>query len=141
MKGLVIMAQKNDEKILELKKQIENKRQALNKQEFSYSPITNCLLVLDKVTYNLRVENLELMLIKVNMMVMAAKDAGLNPSEFIISGFSLNDWLEDIKGLLSVQRYKKENNKLNELEKQLTNLLTEDKKVELEIENLAALLN
>ena len=135
------MAQKNDEKILELKKQIENKRQILKKQNVSYSPITNCLLVLDKVTYNLHVENLELMLIKVNMMVIAAKDAGLNPSEFIISGFSLNDWLEDIKGLLSVQRYKKENNKLNELEKQLTNLLTEDKKVELEIENLAALLN
>ena len=33
------------------------------------------------------------------------------------------------------------NNKFNELEKQLTSLLTDDKKVELEIENLAALLN
>lgn len=134
------MAQKNDEKILELKKQIENKRQILKKQNVLYSPITNCLLVLDKVTYNLCVENLELMLIKVNMMVIAAKDAGIDTSKFIISGFTLDDWLTDIKGLLSVQRYKKENNKLNELEKQLTSLLTDDKKVELEIENLAALL-
>ena len=134
------MAQKNDEKILELKKQIENKRQILKKQNVSYSPITNCLLVLDKVIYNLCVENLELMLIKVNMMVIAAKDAGIDTSKFIISGFTLDDWLTDIKGLLSVQRYKKENNKLNELEKQLTSLLTDDKKVELEIENLAALL-
>ena len=134
------MAQKNDEKILELKKQIENKRQIFKKQNVSYSPITNCLLVLDKVTYNLCVENLELMLIKVNMMVITAKDAGIDTSKFIISGFTLDDWLTDIKGLLSVQRYKKENNKLNELEKQLTSLLTDDKKVELEIENLAALL-
>lgn len=134
------MAQKNDDKILELKKQIENKKQILNKQKIMYSPKTNCLLVLDKITYNLHVENLELMLIKINMMIMAAKDVGINPSEFIVSGFSLNDWFEDIKGLLSMQKYKKENNKLNELENQLTNLLTEDKKVELEIENLAALL-
>ena len=83
------MAQKNDEKILELKKQIENKRQILKKQNVLYSPITNCLLVLDKVTYNLCVENLELMLIKVNMMVIAAKDAGIDTSKFIISGFTV----------------------------------------------------
>lgn len=134
------MAQKNDERIMQLKQQIEKKRNELTEHNSRFVPITNCLLVLDKVTYNLHVESSELLLIKLNMMAMSAKDLGMDTSKVIISGYSLNDWIEDVKNNLEVQRYKKEKGDLNALEKKLTALLSEDKQTELEIDRLATLL-
>lgn len=134
------MAQKNDERIMQLKQQIDNKRKELAKHNNRFIPITNCLLGLDKVTYNLHVESSELLLIKLNMMAMSAKDLGMDTAKVIISGYSLNDWIEDVKSNLEVQRYKKEKSNLNALEKNLDALLSEDKQTELEIDKLAALL-
>ncbi len=134
------MAQKNDERIIELKSQIEKKKQEMAKNKSVFVPETNCLLVLDKVTYNLHVENLPLLLIKLNMMVMSAKDLGMKLSEIEISGYSLEQWITDIKNNMEVQTWKQEKRKLDKLEKQLTTLLSDDKKTELEIDNIAALL-
>ena len=134
------MAQKNDERIMQLKQQIEKKRNELAEHNNRFVPITNCLLVLDKVTYNLHVESSEMLLIKLNMIAMSAKDLSIDTSKLIISGYSLNDWIEDVKSNLEVQRYKKEKSDLNALEKKLTALLSEDKQTELEIDKLAALL-
>lgn len=134
------MAQKNDERIMQLKQQIEVKRKELANQTGRFTPITNCLLVIDKVTYNLHVESSELLLIKVNMMAMSAKDLGLDISKVIISGYSLADWIDDIKNYLNVQSYKDEKRKLEKLEKQLDALLSDDKRTELEIDSIAALL-
>ena len=134
------MAQKNDERIMQLKKQIEIKREELANQTGRFTPVTNCLLFMDKVTYNLHVESSELLLIKVNMMAMSAKDLGLDISKVIISGYSLADWIDDIKNYLKVQKYKEEKKKLEKLEKQLDALLSDDKRTELEIDSIAALL-
>lgn len=134
------MAQKNDERIMQLKQQIETKRKELANQTDRFTPVTNCLLVIDKVAYNLHVESSELLLIKVNMIAMSAKDLGLDISKVIISGYSLADWLDDIKNYMKVQSYKDEKRKLNQLEKQLDALLSDDKRTELEIDSIAALL-
>ena len=134
------MAQKNDERIMQLKQQIENKRNELAKHNNRFVPVTNCLLVLDKVTYNLHVESSDLLLIKLNMMAMSARDLDMDTANVIISGYSLNDWIEDVKSNLEVQRYKKEKSDLNALEKKLDALLSEDKQTELEIDKLAMLL-
>lgn len=134
------MAQKNDERIMQLKQQIEKKRNELAEHNNRFVPITNCLLVLDKVTYNLHVEASEMLLIKLNMIAMSAKDLNIDTSKLIISGYSLDNWIEDVKSNLEVQRYKKEKSDLNALEKKLTALLSEDKQTELEIDKLAALL-
>ena len=135
------MAQKNDERIMQLKEQIEAKRKELATKTSRFTPVTNCLLVIDKVTYNLHVESSELLLIKVNMMAMSAKDLGLDISKVIISGYSLADWIDDIQNYLKVQSYKDEKRKLEKLEKQLDALLSDDKRTELEIDSIAALLN
>ena len=140
IQGGAIMAQKNDERIMQLKQQIEVKRKELANQTGRFTPITNCLLVIDKVTYNLHVESSELLLIKVNMMAMSAKDLGLDISKVIISGYSLADWLDDIKNYMKVQSYKDEKRKLERLEKQLDALLSDDKRTELEIDSIAALI-
>lgn len=134
------MAQKNDERIMELKFHIEKKKNELANQTSRFVPITNCLLTLDKVTYNLHVESSEGLLIKLNMMAMSAKDLGLDTSKVMISGFSIDDWMEDVRNYLKAQNYKEEKKKLNNLEKQLTSLLSDDKQTELEIDRLAAML-
>ena len=135
------MAQKNDERIMQLKQQIETKRKELATKTSRFTPVTNCLLVIDKVTYNLHVESSELLLIKVNMMAMSAKDLGLDISKVIISGYSLADWIDDIQNYLKVQSYKDEKRKLEKLERQLDALLSDDKRTELEIDSIAAMLN
>ena len=50
---------KNDDRILELKKQIEEKKTTLTKKNAKFSPETNCILILDGTTYNLNVLNNE----------------------------------------------------------------------------------
>lgn len=131
---------KNDERIMELKSQIEKKRRELANQTDRFTPITNCLLVLDKITYNLNVESSEFLLIKLNTMAMSAKDLGMDITKVEISGFSLDEWITDVKNCLSVRKYKEEKNKLNKLEKQFDALLSTDKQTELEIDRLASML-
>lgn len=134
------MAHKNDERIMQLKQQIEIKRKELANQNSRFIPATNCMLLLDNVTYNLHLEITEWLLIKVNMIAMSAKDLGMDISQVEISGYKLTDWLEDIGNKLKTQKYKEEKRKLEKLEKQLDSLLSDDKRTELEIDNIAALL-
>lgn len=135
------MAQKNDDRIMQLKEQIEKKREELAASNTSrFVPITNCLLVIDKTTYNLHVDSSELLLIKLNSMRLSAKDLGIDTSKLMISGYSLDNWITDVKNNLSIQNYKAEKKKLDSLEKQLTALLSDDKQTELQIDQLAALL-
>lgn len=131
---------KNDERIMGLKSKIEKKRKELDNKKGRFNPITNCLLFLNGETYNLNVNCSEFLLIKLNMIAMSAKDLGIDTSKFIISGYSLDDWIEDVKANLEVQKYKKEKGDLNVLEKELTALLSDDKQTELEIDRLAAML-
>lgn len=135
------MAQKNDDRIMQLKEQIEKKREELAASNTSrFVPITNCLLVIDKTTYNLHVDSSELLLIKLNSMRLSAKDLGIDTSKLMISGYSLDNWITDVKNNLSIQNYRAEKKKLDSLEKQLTALLSDDKQTELQIDQLAALL-
>lgn len=135
------MAQKNDDRIMQLKEQIEKKREELAISNTSrFIPITNCLLVIDKTTYNLHVDSSELLLIKLNSMRLSAKDLGIDTNKLMISGYSLDNWITDVKNNLSIQNYRTEKKKLDSLEKQLTALLSDDKQTELQIDQLAALL-
>ena len=134
------MAQKNDERIMELKKTIEEKRQEFASKPTRFNPITNCLLVFDQVTYNLHIDSSEMLLIKLNALLISAKDLEIDTSTLMISGSSLDDWIADVKANLEVQRYKAEKKKLDMLEKQLTALLSDDKQTELQIDSLEELL-
>ena len=134
------MAQKNDDRIMTLKKIIEKKRDELPKNSTRFNPITNCLLVLDKVTYNLHVDDNKLLLLRLNMMVMSANDLNMDTSKIMISGYSLDDWITDLKANIEVQQYKEKKKELDNLEKQLTNLLSDDKQIELKIDEIAALI-
>ena len=57
--------------------------------------------------------------------------------EFKISGFSTNDWITDLKAKHLLIGKKEEEEKLNKLETKLHNLLSQDKKIELEIDDIS----
>ena len=141
MKGSAIMAAKNDDRILELKKQIDEKKKLLTEKRVRFSPETNCILDLYGSKYNLNVcgdDVLTMLMIKLNMYVMSANDLDIPVPE--ISGYSVEMWISDIKNKLAVSGVKREENALKQMEAKLDKLLSDDKKTELEIDEIAALL-
>lgn len=133
---------KNDEKILQLKAQIEEKKKKIVKIK-RFSPITNCSLEFDGVRYNLQVltrEQLVSIMVKLNSLKMSAIDLDLL-DEYTISGYSVNEWIADIKSKMDIILQREEQSKLQVLENKLHTLLSNDKKVELEIGEIESLLN
>ena len=47
---------KNDDRILELKKQIEAKKKSISEKKIRFIPETNCVLNMDGMTINLNVQ-------------------------------------------------------------------------------------
>jgi len=121
----------NDSKIMVLKKQIEEKKIKLGKSQ-KFNPITNCSIEVDGIRHNLQVltkEQLTTLLIKLNLYSMSAKDLGLD-------GYIISDWIIDIKSKLDFVSRKEEENKLKMMESKLHQLLSNEKKVELEIDEI-----
>ena len=132
---------KNDDRILELKKQVEDKKKELASKKTRFVPITNCILEMDGMTLNLNVLSesaLILLWIRLNTYRMYAADLGLH--KFEISGYDLEDWITDVKARLEVIATKREENNLKAMETKLDKLLSEDKKTELELDSIAELL-
>lgn len=129
---------KNDERVLQLKKQIETKRSELSTEKFV--PMTNLVLDMEDKKYNLNVlqENeLRFLMIKLNAYAMSADDL---KEELVISGYDVNAWLADICGKLGVMTNNKKRNELKVLEAKLDKMLSDEKKTELELDEIAALL-
>lgn len=129
----------NDKKILELKATIEHKKSLIKKLKFD--PVTNCSIELDEKRYNLHTmtpDKLTMLLIKLNGYLLSMKDLGIK--EFEISGYLIQEWIGDIDMKLKVIAQKIEEDNLKALESKLSKLLSEDKKTELELNNIEELL-
>lgn len=132
---------KNDDRILKLREQIEKKKKELKNNCVKFTPQTNCVLTLDGKTYNLNVcnkEELTLLMIKLHTYEMSAND--LDISSLVISGFNIEWWILDIKNKLKVLEIKEETEKLKSNEELLEQLLSEDKKTELMLDEIAKTL-
>lgn len=131
---------KNDERVLQLKKVIDEKKAEL-KVVKRFAPLTNCVLSLDNQNYNLNVlqlDDLKLLLVKLNMYLMSAKDLKINLE---ISGYNIAEWIVDVKSKIEIFEYKKKESELKTLEIKLDKMLSNEKKTELELDEIAALLN
>lgn len=140
MEGSAIMATKNDERVLQLKEIIEKKKLEL-KDVKKFIPLTNCVLDLDGQKYNLNVlqlSDLQILLVRLNMYLISAKDLGINLE---ISGYNIAEWITDIKCKIEIFEYKKKETELKALEVKLDKMLSDEKKTELELDEIAALLN
>lgn len=132
----------NDQRILELKKQIEIKKEKLGKS-LRFSPVTNCSIELDGVRHNIQVltkEQLVMLMVKLNSLLMSAKVLEVS-EDFNISGYHVCDWISDIQSKIDILSRKDEERKLKAMEDKLLKLLSDGKKVELEIDEIASLLN
>jgi len=142
MKGTINMAnEKNDLKILELKKQIEAKKIDLESRKVRFIPKTNCVLGLDGSNFNLNVldsNSLTMLMLKLNLYIMSAKELKIQPP--IFSGYTVDLWISDINSKLEAIGTKQEESELKIMESKLDKLLSEDKKTELEIDEIASLL-
>ena len=137
------MATKNDERILTLKKQIEEKKKELGKQP-RFTPITTCLFDYNGSKINIHtlidVKNINQFLVYFNMWAMSADDLEIDAEEVTWCGFSVLDWIEDLKSKKAVVEYAAKKEQLTALEKKLDKLLSDDKKTELEIDAIADLI-
>ncbi len=91
--------------------------------------------------YNLNVlqfDDLQLLLVRLNMYLISAKDLGISLE---ISGYNIAEWITDIKYKIEIFEYKKKESELKALEAKLDKMLSDEKKTELELDEIAALLN
>lgn len=129
----------NDKRILELKEQIKIKRDKLSKIG-KFTPVTNCILDLDGNKLNIQVlkkDQLVLLACKLQSYKNSAIELDL---ELNMSGFNIDDWLKDIKSRIDILSLKDEELKLKEMEDKLTTLLSNEKRVELEINAIEEML-
>lgn len=137
------MTQTNDEQILALKKKIEEKEKLLKETE-RFQPITNCSIDLDGVRSNIQVLDkftLTALLLKLNVYKLSAEDLELDLNDVYFSGFRILDWISDVKSKLANLNRKEEKEKLAKLKSRLTSLLSKEKSVELEISDIASMLD
>lgn len=138
-KGKITMATKNDVRVLRLKEIIDKKKSEL-KGAKKFTPMTNCVLELEGQRYNLNVlqfDDLQLILVRLNMYLMSAKDLKINLE---ISGYNIAEWITDIKCKIEIFEYKKKEAELKTLRLNWTRCYLM-KKTELELDEIAALLN
>ena len=138
--GKIIMATKNDERVLQLKQVIDKKKSEL-KGIKKFMSLTNCVLDLEGQKYNLNVlqfDDLQLLFVRLNMYLMSAKDLEISLE---ISGYNIAEWITDIKCKIEIFEYKKKEAELKALEAKLDKMLSDEKKTELELDEIAALLN
>jgi hypothetical protein len=143
----------NDKKILDLKTIIATKKSKI--KSFKFIPVTNCSLELDGTRFNihtLSANDLTFLLVKLNSLVLSMNDlkdhrsgSSTDNGCFIInsltlSGYSLQNWIADIKLKLEIIAQKEEENNLKALEAKLSVLLSNDKRTELELDAIEKLL-
>ena len=128
----------NDSKILKLKETIEVKRKELGKPK-QFTPVTSCILELPG-SERLNIQAMDKQglinnLVALNSLRMSAAELGYVES-LNFTGYNILDWIKDIKSKLEVLSYKDELKNLSALEKKLDKFLSEDKKVEMELDDI-----
>ena len=141
------MVNKNDNRILELKKKIEQERATLKESNSRFQPITSCILDFAGQKYNLNAmsaNDLSLLLSLLSVIEQANTEIA-KEMQFIkpatVNGYLLAEWIIDIRKKLDQVLYREKKAKLDKLEKQLTDLLTGETQTKLKVDNLEDELN
>lgn len=99
----------NDSRVIELKKQIETKKELMGRP-YNPSFLTCCVLELDGITYNFNVASKDqLMHLAVKLELYKAQfNKMFTNEEYTINSFTVDNWLDDISNVLYKRRYKEE---------------------------------
>lgn len=133
----------NDEKILELKAKIDEKRKKIGTLErHKFVPETNCSIEIDGARYNLHAaskSNLVFLLCKLQSLKDAAKVYHCE-SQLVISGYNIQTWIDDVLSRLKSLDYSSNMKRLKSLEDRLDSMLSDDMKTELELQEIEDLI-
>ena len=141
------MVKKNDDRILELKKKIEQERATLKESNSRFQPITSCILEFAGQKYNLNAMSANdlLLLLSLLSVIEQANTKIAEEMQIIkpatVNGYLLTEWITDIRKKLDQVLYREKKAKLDKLEKQLTDLLTDETQTKLKVDNLENELN
>ncbi len=141
------MVNKNDNRILELKKKIEQERATLKESNSRFQPITSCILEFAGQKYNLNAMSANdlLLLLSLLSVIEQANTEIAEEMQFVkpatVNGYLLAEWIIDIRKKLDQVLYREKKAKLDKLEKQLTDLLTGETQTKLKVDNLEDELN
>lgn len=138
---------KNDDKIIVLKNKIESMKTDLKENKPVFKPITNCMLSFHGNDYNLHAMTpyeLKYLLVIIGAEVLACEDLKtgdyygkvLEDYTLMYGNFTAVEWMQDIREKIEVLNYRNKELGLKTAEKQLEKLLSEDKKVELQIDEI-----
>lgn len=142
----------NDDRVLKLKALADEKRAAIAENNVTPKYLTSKILVLDGVTYNLNVmnsmEEVIMLMAKIGSLAtgfsMFVIGHDIDPDKFYdsfkVSGYHVDDWAEDVQTRLQQLLLKEDKALLAKIEKKLDELLSEEKKTELELDELEKLL-
>lgn len=128
---------KNDKRILELKQKIADKKKQIGDVK-RFTPLTNCRYLNSNIR-TLDESNLKEVLLSVQSQVLA-EDSLPEVSDTTIGGFALADWKSDMLQLIKGKQQKVQLAELKQAEDKLTQLLSDDKQTELEIDDLESVL-
>lgn len=128
----------NDKVILGLKKEIEIKKALLKKAKVKFSPVTNGMLTFQGTRYNILTVDKDFLLLMICQLesyktILTTKF----PSETLkLDKYPIDSWLEDLYARYNNLNTFVEEERLKVLESKLHNLLSNDTKVDLEIEEI-----
>ena len=138
------MATKNDNTILVLKDKLKKKRAELG-TEPKFTPVTTCVFTLYGEKVNIHtLDNSRVLfyIAQFRAMIDAVGDyVDAHPEDIIIDGFNIVEWHDDLLQRFAYIQYMNKLKELTALEHKLDKLLSADKKVELELDDIAKLLN
>jgi len=138
-----------DNRIELLQKKVEEKRTALENKKNSIEPTkTNLILHLEDQTYNLHALNkqaLTLLLIKLQTMVTSLVaveklEDSITTDSFLLEGHPLHVWMDDVIFKIRMLSVKEEEKQLKQMEKVLESKLSEERKLEIELDEMEAML-
>ena len=135
----------NDEKIVQLKEVIAQKRKDLG-DEPKFRPITTCQLKID-LSFNTNVHTLNSVqsvnnaLMYLGLYELAAENAGLHPDDVEINGFTITEWKKDIAAKKASVEYNLKKQELANLETKLDGMLSDVRKNAITLDEISELLN
>ncbi len=136
------MISDNDNRIVKLKLEIEKRLKLLENKGKNNNFKTNCILDFEGMKFNfhtLSEDQSLLLLVRLLSYKMASEKYSIDLPK--ISGYSFDDWISDLKLKLENASYKYQLADLREKLRRLNELLSNDKRTELELDEIEKMLN
>lgn len=134
------MATKNDAVIVQLQAKVDAKRKEIGDVK-RFAPKTNCSMHFNGTRYNIHTlteDVLVLLLVQLKALQLAADvlESQDMPVDVMIDGYAVETWFGDLAQKHAINLQSVEVKKLHALEARLKTLMSDDKKAELELEEI-----